>query len=120
MTGAVRPAALCALLLTGAAGLAVGGCGSDIPKPAAVVTMDNDGEFRIDFFPGDAPKTVENFVTLAKKGYYDGLTFHRVQPGALVHGGDPKGDGSGGPGYSIQPGVNKKKDGRGAAGVGAR
>ena len=114
MPGAVRPAALCVLLLTGAAGLAVSGCGSDITKPAAVVTMEKGGEVRIDFFPEDAPKTVENFVTLANKGFYDGLTFHRVQPGALVHGGDPKGDGSGGPGYSIKAEFNKQKHVRGS------
>jgi peptidyl-prolyl cis-trans isomerase B (cyclophilin B) len=114
MTGAVRPTALWALLLAGAAGLVVGGCASDVRKPAAVVAMDKGGEFRIDFFPEDAPKTVENFVTLAKKGFYDGLAFHRVQPGVMVHGGDPKGDGSGGPGYTIKAEFNKQKHVRGA------
>ncbi len=114
MAGAVRLTALWALLLGGAAGLALGGCGGDVKKPAAVVTMEKGGEFRIDFFPEDAPKTVENFVTLANKGFYDGLTFHRVQPGALVHGGDPKGDGSGGPGYTIKAEFNKQKHVRGA------
>ena len=114
MAGAVRLTALWALLLAGAAGLVLGGCGSDVKKPAAVVTMEKGGEFRIDFFPEDAPKTVENFVTLASKGFYNGLTFHHVQPGALVHGGDPKGDGSGGPGYTIQAEFNKQKHVRGA------
>ena len=114
MTGAVRPAALCAPLLAGAAGLAVGGCGSDIAKPAAVVTMEKGGEFRIDFFPEDAPKTVENFVTLAKKGFYDGLTFHRVVPDFVVQGGDPKGNGTGGPGYTIKAEFNKQKHLRGS------
>ena len=114
MAGAVRLTARWALLLAGAAGLALGGCGGDVKKPAAVITMEKGGEFRIDFFPEDAPKTVENFVALAKKGFYDGLTFHRVQPGVLIHGGDPKGDGSGGPGYTIKAEFNKQKHARGA------
>ena len=67
-------------------------------KQTAVIALEKGGEIRIEFFPEDAPKTVENFVTLAKKGFYDGLTFHRVEPGFVVQGGDPKGDGSGGPG----------------------
>jgi peptidyl-prolyl cis-trans isomerase B (cyclophilin B) len=102
------------LLIAGAVTLILSGCGGDIKKPAAVITMDKGGEFRIDFYQEDAPKTVENFVTLAKKGFYDRLTFHRVQPGVLVHGGDPKGDGSGGPGYSIKAEFNKQKHVRGA------
>jgi len=102
------------MLIAGAVTLILGACGGDIKKPAAVITMEKGGEFRIDFYPEDAPKTVENFVTLAKKGFYDGLTFHRVQPGVLVHGGDPKGDGSGGPGYTIKAEFNKHKHVRGA------
>src|ERR1700694_1321722 len=102
------------LLLAVAVTLALGGGGADVKKPAAIVTMEKSGEFRIDFYQEDAPKTVENFVTLAKKGFYDGLTFHRVQPGALVHGGDPKGEGSGGPGYTIKAEFNKQKHERGA------
>ena len=80
----------------------------------ARITLDNGNTIDIEFYPGDAPKTVENFVTLARKGFYDGLTFHRVQPGAVVHGGDPKGDGSGGPGYTIKAEFNKQKHERGA------
>ena len=102
------------LLIAGAATLVLGGCGEDIKKPAVVITTEKGGEFRIDFYPEDAPKTVENFVTLAGKGFYDGLTFHRVQPGVLVHGGDPRGDGSGGPGYAIKAEFNKQKHVRGA------
>ena len=102
------------LLIAGAVTLILGGCGGDIKKPAAVSAMEKGGEFRIDFYAEDAPKTVENFVTLAKKGFYDGLTFHRVQPGVLVHGGDPRGDGSGGPGYTIKAEFNKQKHVRGA------
>jgi peptidylprolyl isomerase/peptidyl-prolyl cis-trans isomerase B (cyclophilin B) len=83
-------------------------------KQSAVITMDKGGEIRIDFFPEDAPKTVENFTTLAKKGFYDGLTFHRVEPGFVVQGGDPKGNGTGGPGYKIKAEFNKQKHVRGA------
>ena len=55
----------------------------------AVIALEKGGEFTIEFFSGDAPKTVENFVTLAKKGFYDGLKFHRVVPGFVV--GQPPG-----------------------------
>src|SRR4030095_8798460 len=83
-------------------------------KQTAVITMEKGGEIAIEFFPDDAPKTVENFVTLAKKGFYDGLTFHRVEPGFVVQGGDPKGNGTGGPGYTIKAEFNKQKHDRGA------
>ena len=56
---------------------------------------------QIEFYDDDAPNTVKNFVDLSKKGFYDGLTFHRVIPNFMVQGGDPKGTGSGGPGYKI-------------------
>ena len=62
----------------------------------AVITLERGGEIRMEFFPEDAPKTVENFVGLAKKGFYNGLAFHRVVPDFVVQGGDPKGDGTGG------------------------
>ena len=83
-------------------------------KQSAVITMEKGGEIKLDFYPADAPKTVANFVTLAKKGFYDGLTFHRVEPGFVVQGGDPKGDGTGGPGYTIKAEFNKQKHLRGA------
>ena len=60
------------------------------------------GDMKIEFFDNDAPITVDNFVRLAKSGYYDGLTFHRVIPDFVVQGGDPTGTGAGGPGYSIK------------------
>lgn len=68
----------------------------------------NKGTIRFKFFPEDAPKTVENFVTLAQKGFYDGLTFHRVVPGFVIQGGDPQGDGTGGPGYTIKAEFNSR------------
>jgi peptidyl-prolyl cis-trans isomerase B (cyclophilin B) len=83
-------------------------------KQTAVITLAKGGEIAIEFFPADAPKTVENFVTLAKKGFYDGLVFHRVVAGFVVQGGDPKGDGTGGPGYQIKAEFNKQKHVRGA------
>jgi peptidyl-prolyl cis-trans isomerase B (cyclophilin B) len=82
-------------------------------KQTAVITLEKGGEVTIEFFPEDAPKTVENFVTLAKRGFYDGLTFHRIVPGFVVQGGDPKGDGTGGPGYKIKAEFNKQKHVRG-------
>jgi peptidylprolyl isomerase/peptidyl-prolyl cis-trans isomerase B (cyclophilin B) len=83
-------------------------------KQTAVIALDKGGEIRIEFFPDDAPKTVENFVTLAKKGFYDNLVFHRVVAGFVVQGGDPKGNGTGGPGYTIKAEFNKNKHVRGS------
>src|SRR5436853_2609960 len=60
--------------------------------------------------PSRAPKTVNNFVFLARDGFYDGLTFHRVIPGFVAQGGDPKGDGTGGPGYSIKDEIGLKHE----------
>lgn len=67
---------------------------------ATIIT--DKGSMKVEFFEKDAPKTVENFLKLAKEGYYDGLTFHRVIPDFVIQGGCPKGDGTGGPGYSIE------------------
>ena len=60
------------------------------------------GDMEVEFFEKDAPGTVENFVKLANKGFYNGLKFHRVIPDFVVQGGCPKGDGTGGPGYKIK------------------
>ena len=68
-------------------------------KEAIIKT--NKGDMKVEFFEKDAPKTVENFTKLAKDGYYDKLTWHRVIPNFVIQGGCPKGDGSGGPGYTI-------------------
>lgn len=59
------------------------------------------GVMKVNFYENDAPKTVDNFITLAKKGFYDGLTFHRVIPNFVIQGGCPNGTGAGGPGYKI-------------------
>jgi peptidyl-prolyl cis-trans isomerase B (cyclophilin B) len=83
-------------------------------KQTAVITLQNGQTITIEFFPEDAPKTVENFVTLAKKGFYDGLTFHRVVPDFVVQGGCPKGNGTGGPGYTIKAEFNRQKHVRGS------
>lgn len=83
-------------------------------NPVAVIALAKGGEIRIDLYPDTAPKTVENFVTLAKKGFYDGLTFHRVEPGFVAQGGDPKGNGTGGPGYTVKAEFNQRKHVRGA------
>jgi peptidyl-prolyl cis-trans isomerase B (cyclophilin B) len=61
----------------------------------------NHGEMKVEFYEKDAPNTVANFVKLAKDGFYDGLTFHRVLPDFVIQGGCPKGNGTGGPGYQI-------------------
>ena len=82
-------------------------------KQTGVITLEKGGEIRMEFYPADAPKTVENFVTLAKKGFYNGLTFHRVVPDFVVQGGCPKGNGTGGPGYQIKAEFNKQKHVRG-------
>lgn len=66
----------------------------------AIIKTDK-GEMHVAFFEKDTPKTVENFTSLAKKGFYNGLTFHRVIPDFVIQGGCPKGDGTGGPGYNI-------------------
>jgi cyclophilin family peptidyl-prolyl cis-trans isomerase len=83
-------------------------------KQSGVIILESGGEIHMEFYAEDAPKTVENFVTLAKKGFYNGLTFHRVVPDFVVQGGCPKGDGTGGPGYTIKAEFNKQKHLRGS------
>ena len=64
--------------------------------------MENGDTFKAELYPDVAPQSVNNFVSLIKKGFYDGLIFHRVIPGFMIQGGDPEGTGMGGPGYSIK------------------
>lgn len=68
----------------------------------ATITFENGENIIIELFEEAAPKTVENFETLANKGFYDGVIFHRVIPGFVAQGGDPTGTGMGGPGYTIK------------------
>ena len=71
-------------------------------KPVVTITMDDGAAITLELYPNVAPETVNNFVSLVKKGFYDGLTFHRIIPGFMIQGGDPLGNGTGGPGYSIK------------------
>jgi cyclophilin family peptidyl-prolyl cis-trans isomerase len=72
------------------------------------------GDITLELFDDDAPKTVENFKKLAGDGFYDGVIFHRVIPDFMIQGGDPKGTGSGGPGYTFEDEINSHKVVRGA------
>jgi peptidyl-prolyl cis-trans isomerase B (cyclophilin B) len=74
----------------------------------------NHGTIELDLFDDDAPKTVGNFVKLARDGFYDGISFHRVIEGFMVQGGDPTGTGAGGPGYQFEDEFNDHKVERGA------
>lgn len=71
-------------------------------NPEITITMEDGGVIRAELYPEVAPNTVKNFISLAKKGYYDGLIFHRVIKGFMIQGGCPEGTGTGGPGYSIR------------------
>ncbi|MBQ9264127.1 MAG: peptidylprolyl isomerase [Clostridia bacterium] len=75
---------------------------SEISHPTFVITLENGGEMKGELYPEYAPQSVGNFAALANSGFYDGLTFHRVIPGFMIQGGCPKGNGTGGPGYSIK------------------
>jgi len=73
------------------------------PKnPLVTITMENGGVIKIELYHDKAPNTVNNFISLINSKFYDGLTFHRIDPNFVIQGGDPKGDGTGGPGYAIK------------------
>ena len=74
----------------------------DDKNPIVTIKMRNGKEIKIELYPYVAPNTVNNFISLVKKGFYDGLTFHRVIAGFMIQGGCPKGNGTGGPDYSIK------------------
>jgi cyclophilin family peptidyl-prolyl cis-trans isomerase len=74
----------------------------------------NHGDIAVELFDDDAPKTVENFLKLARDGFYDGVIFHRVIPDFMIQGGDPTGTGTGGPGYTFEDEFNDNKVVRGA------
>lgn len=75
---------------------------NDMKNPEITITMEDGGVIRAELYPEIAPNTVKNFISLAEKGFYDGLIFHRVIAGFMIQGGCPKGIGTGGPGYSIK------------------
>ncbi|MEI6186039.1 MAG: peptidylprolyl isomerase [Dehalococcoidia bacterium] len=74
----------------------------DVNKKYSAVIKTARGDLTLELYPQDAPVTVNSFVSLARKGFYNGLTFHRIIPGFMAQGGDPTGTGSGGPGYKFQ------------------
>lgn len=71
-------------------------------NPIVTIEMEDGDIIRAELYPETAPNTVRNFISLVQKGFYDGTIFHRVIPGFMIQGGDPKGNGQGGPGYSIK------------------
>ena len=71
-------------------------------NPVVTIEMEDGGVMTAELYPDVAPNTVNNFVSLIKKGFYDGLIFHRVIKGFMIEGGDPEGTGAGGPGYEIK------------------
>ena len=80
------------------------GCSNDeeiTENPIVTMEIEDYGTIKIELYPEYAPNTVANFVSLIENGFYDGLTFHRLVPGFVLQGGDPDGDGTGGPGYTI-------------------
>lgn len=71
-------------------------------NPIVTIEMENGKKIKLELYPEVAPLTVSNFISLVKKGFYDGIIFHRVIKGFMIQGGDPNGRGDGGPGYSIK------------------
>ena len=90
---------------------------SRIGKRMLAVVNTSKGSFTIEFLPEAAPLNVDNFVQLAKRRYFNGVVFHRVVPNFVVQGGDPRGDGNGGPGYQIRCEINEAPYQRGAVGM---
>src|SRR3990172_2349471 len=82
-----------------------------------VVIETNYGNFEVELFMKESPITAKNFLNLVNKGFYNGLTFHRIVPNFVIQGGDPKGDGSGGPGYSIPDEKTTQRQVRGTLGM---
>ncbi len=81
---------------------------------SAATLRTSHGPIEVELFDEDAPKTVENFLSLARQGFYDGVVFHRVIPGFMIQGGDPTGTGTGGPGYTFEDEINARRVERGA------
>jgi peptidyl-prolyl cis-trans isomerase B (cyclophilin B) len=86
----------------------------DVNKKYTATIKTAKGDLVLELYPKDAPVTVNNFVSLAKKGFYNGVTFHRVIPGFMAQGGDPTGTGAGGPGYKFQDEFSQRTNVTGA------
>lgn len=86
----------------------------DTEKSYTATIQTNKGDMVCELFPTDAPVTVNSFVFLAREGFYDGVTFHRVIPDFMIQGGDPTGTGSGGPGYQFEDEFSDRQHGTGA------
>ncbi|MEO0070782.1 MAG: peptidylprolyl isomerase [candidate division WOR-3 bacterium] len=85
--------------------------GMNLPEKLFLnISVEDFGKMKVEMFPQDAPRNVKNVVNLAIKGFYNGLTFHRIEPGFVVQGGDPKGDGTGGPGYTVPAEIKRKHE----------
>lgn len=78
------------------------GCGKRVENPIVTMEISDYGTIKIELYPKYAPNTVANFVSLVESGFYNDNTFHRLVPGFVLQGGDPDGDGTGGPGYTIK------------------
>lgn len=84
------------------------------PQPYPKVLMETEhGNIELELWPDVAPKTVDNFTALIKKGFYNGLSFHRIIPGFMIQGGCPQGTGTGGPGHRVKAEFNARKHTRG-------
>jgi peptidyl-prolyl cis-trans isomerase A (cyclophilin A) len=113
--------ALIALALVAAAAILFGSMTGDITakgdsmKNRIAIFNTSMGSFKVELYDGKAPLTAGNFADLAGRGFYNGLTFHRVMDGFMIQGGDPNGDGTGGPGYAIKdefgPGLRHSSEG---------
>ncbi len=86
----------------------------DVNKKYTATIQMEKGDIVLELFAKDAPKTVNNFVFLAREGFYNGVTFHRVIPGFMAQGGDPTGTGAGGPGYRFEDEISQRRHGTGA------
>ncbi|MBS1152158.1 MAG: peptidyl-prolyl cis-trans isomerase, partial [Myxococcaceae bacterium] len=90
---------------------------AEVPKDAVLVVKTEKGDFEIKLYTQDAPKTAANMFTLAKSKFFKNLTFHRIVPDFVAQGGDPRGDGEGGPGYTIRCEINHRPYQRGVVGM---
>ncbi len=88
-----------------------------VGKQVRAIVETDKGAFTIELLPEDAPLNVDNFVELSRRGFFNGIVFHRVVPNFVIQGGDPRGDGNGGPGYQIRCEINEEPYHRGAVGM---